>query len=128
LEIWVEQDIESQWYYTGPSQQGAQYEYSDRCIEMSAVLRSVYHLPYRQLEGFLRSVVKQMGWSVQVPNYSVINRRVRKLDIRILDKVHKKGDKLYIVIDSTGLKYMGKENGRFVNMAGASTVHGRNYM
>ncbi len=108
LEIWIEQDLESQWYYSGASQRGAQYEYSDRCIEMSAVLRNVYHLPYRQLEGFLKSLVKQMGWSVEVPNYTVINRRVRKLDIRILDKAHKKGDKLYIVIDSTGLKVYGE--------------------
>ena len=104
IEIWMNKQMEQEWKYAGPSQRGAQYQYSDRCIEMAVVLRSVYHLKYRQLQGFLGSVVRQLGWSVQVPDYSVINRRVRRLDIDILTKVHNKTEKLYIVIDSTGLK------------------------
>jgi hypothetical protein len=80
----MDKEMEQQWDYRGPSQRGVQYEYSDRCIEMAAVLRSVYHLKYRQLEGFLGSVVRQLGWSVKVPNYTVINRRVKGLAIDIL--------------------------------------------
>ena len=108
LEIWLDKAMEQQWRYSGPSQQGAQYQYSDRCIEMAAVLRSVYHLKYRQLQGFLESVVRQLGWSVPVPDYSVINRRTRRLNIAIQIKPHKKGEKLYIVMDSTGLKVYGE--------------------
>jgi hypothetical protein len=77
-------------------------------IEMAAVLRSIYHLKYRQLEDFLGSVVKQLGWSVQVPDYSMINRWVRRLDIDMLPKVNRKAEKLYIVIDGTGLKVYGR--------------------
>jgi hypothetical protein len=93
----MDKEMEQQWDYWGPSQRGAQYKYSDRCIEMAAVLRGVYHLKYRQLEGFLGSVVRQLGWSVKVPDYTVINRRVKGLAIDILSGGH------YIVIDSTGL-------------------------
>jgi hypothetical protein len=68
----------------------------------------VYHLKYRQLEGFSGSVVRQLGWSVKVPDYTVINRRVKELAIDILSGGHKKDEKLYIVIDSTGLKVYGE--------------------
>jgi hypothetical protein len=104
----MDKEMEQQWDYWGPSQRGAQYKYSDRCIEMAAVLRGVYHLKYRQLEGFLGSVVRQLGWSVKVPDYTVINRRVKGLAIDILSGGHKKDEKLYIVIDSTGLKVYGE--------------------
>lgn len=108
LEIWIEDDIESKWYYQGESQRGAQYEYSDVCIETAAVLREVYHLPYRQLEGFIKSLVVFAKWSVKVPDYTVINRRIKKLGISVPDSVKDGKEKKYIVIDSTGLKVYGE--------------------
>jgi hypothetical protein len=108
LEIWIEKDTKSQWYYRGKSQRGGQYKYSDTCIEMAAVLREIYHLPYRQLEGFLQSLISRMGWSVNVPDYTVINRRKRKLEIVISQSVSQTKRKKYIVIDSTGLKVYGE--------------------
>src|SRR5580658_5360273 len=85
LEIWIEEDIESKWYYQGEAQRGAQFEYSDACIEMAAVLREVYHLPYRQLEGFLKSLVVHARWEVKVPEYTVIHKRIKKLGISVPD-------------------------------------------
>ena len=108
LEIWIEDGIESKWYYHGDSQQGAQYKYSDACIEMAGVLRVLYHLPYRQLQGFLASLVRRFGWSVKVPDYSIINRRLKTLKIKINDNVISGSGKKYIVIDSTGLKMYGE--------------------
>jgi hypothetical protein len=107
LEIWIENGIESKWYYQGKSQQGAQFEYSDTCIEIAGVLRVLYHLPYRQLAGFLESLVKRFGWSVNVPDYTVINRRLKTLKLKVNDNVTASGKK-YIVIDSTGLKIYGE--------------------
>ena len=108
LEIWIEEDIESNWYYRGEAQRGAQFEYSDACIEMSAMLREIYHLPYRQLEGFIKSLVVHAAWEVKVPEYTVIYKRIKKLRISVPDNVkHSKGKK-YIVMDSTGLKVYGE--------------------
>jgi hypothetical protein len=107
LEIWIEDDVASKWYYQGETRQGAQFEYSDTCIEMAAVLREVYHLPYRQLEGFIKSLVIKAGWDVKVPDYTVIFKRIKRLQISVRDKV-KKGEKIYIVVDSTGLKVYGE--------------------
>ena len=108
LEIWIEDDIESKWYYQGGLQRGAQFKYSDVCIEMAAVLRAVYHLPYRQLEGFVRSLVTYAKWNVSVPEYTVIHKRIKKLDISVPQSLKNSAEKKYIVIDSTGLKVYGE--------------------
>jgi hypothetical protein len=108
LEIWIEDGIESKWYYQGKTQQGAQFIYSKACIELAAVLRVLYHLPYRQLEGFLISLVKRSGWSLDVPDYTVIHRRTKTLNVKINEHTVSGRGKKYIVIDSTGLKVYGE--------------------
>lgn len=108
LEIWIEEDIESKWYYNGENQRGAQFEYSDSCIEMAAILRQVYHLQYRQLQGFIKSLALKAGWDVKVPCYTQINRRIRQLNLSVPDSVKKQGGKIYLVVDSTGLKVYGE--------------------
>jgi hypothetical protein len=110
LEIWIEKEAEGQWYYQGKTQRGAQFKYSDTCIQIAAVLREIYQLKYRQLEGFLVSLVSRMGWSVKVPDYTVINRRKKRLGIAVGNTVRKADadGKKYIVIDSTGLKVYGE--------------------
>lgn len=108
LEIWIDKKMESLWYYQGKPQRGSQYKYSDVCIEIASILREIYHLPYRQLEGFLCSLIKQLRWQVEVPDYTVINRRRKALPVQLTNSHGKKGDKKYIVIDSTGLKVYGE--------------------
>jgi hypothetical protein len=72
---------------------------------MACIIKEVYHLGYRQTQGFLESLIAQLGWNVQVPDYSVINRRHKNLHIEVkgADKKHK-----YLVIDSTGAKVYGE--------------------
>ena len=98
-------ELEKQWYYQGENRRGAQYQYSDSCIEMACIVREVYHLGYRQTQGFVESLVAFRGWKVKVPHYSVINRRHKTLHLEVkgTDSPEK-----YIVIDSTGAKVFGE--------------------
>src|SRR4030095_9938063 len=80
LEVWIDKRAQKKWYYVGKRQRGAQVVYSDACIEIACTIREVYKLPYRQTEGFLCSLIKKMNWNVVVPNYTVINRRRKKLN------------------------------------------------
>ena len=105
LHIWMPTELENQWYYQGESQRGAQYQYSDSCIEMACIVREIYHLGYRQTQGFVESLVAFRGWKVKVPHYSVINRRHQRLHLEV--KGTDSRDK-YIVIDSTGAKVYGE--------------------
>ena len=105
LHIWIPAALENQWYHQGQTQRGAQYLYSDSCIEMACVIKEVYHLSYRQTQGFLESLIQLRGWKVKVPDYSVINRRHKRLHLKVKGK-DRQGK--YIVIDSTGAKVYGE--------------------
>jgi len=105
LTIWIEEAALKNWYDQGPNQQGAQYYYSDECIECLMGLKCVYKLPYRQLEGFSTSILKLMGYDLEVPSYTQINRRAKELDVKF---DLPKSRKLHLVFDSTGLKVYGE--------------------
>ena len=105
LEIWIADEVQQQGYYQGKKQSGAQYRYSDSCIELACIIKQVYHLGYRQTQGFLQSLMVKLGWSVQVPDYTVMNRRCRCLNIEIKGSGK---EKKFIVIDSTGAKVYGE--------------------
>jgi hypothetical protein len=75
--------LEKQWYYQGETQRGAQYLYSDLCIEMACIVKEIYHLAYQQTQGFLESLIEMKGWKVKVPDYSVINRRHKRGHLQV---------------------------------------------
>jgi hypothetical protein len=106
LTIWIEEESVSSWYHEGPLQKGAQYYYSDSCIECLLGLKAVFHLAYRQLEGFSNSVLQLMGYQIEVPCYTQICRRAKALDIDLA--IPKTRGSLHLVFDSTGLKVYGE--------------------
>src|SRR5271155_713767 len=83
LEIWIDDEVRQQWYYQGSRQRGGQYQYSHACIMIACTVREVYRLPYRQTEGFMKSLIAKLGWDLEVPDYTVINRRRKRLNINI---------------------------------------------
>ena len=106
ITLWLEESVVASWYYEGPGQQGAQYVYSDNCIECLLGLKAVFKLPYRQLVGFASSLIKLMRLEVSLPYYTQICRRAKDLDVDIA--VPKSSTPIYVVVDSTGLKVYGE--------------------
>lgn len=79
--------------------EGALYRYPEYFILLLGYLRVYFHLPFRQTEGVITA---HAGKKVpSIPDYSTINRRVNKLDIRINERI---GNDIVIVLDSTGIK------------------------
>ena len=106
LEIWLDTDIIDNWRYSGPKYQGGQFEFSDSCIICLLQLKAVYKLPYRQLEGFINSILRMMNIDYKSPSYSQICRRAKSLEVDI--DARKPMGKIYLVVDSTGLKVYGE--------------------
>lgn len=106
ISLWIDYESVKGWYYEGPSQRGAQFYYSDECIECLLGLKSVFHLGYRQLEGFANSIMRLMGLNVEIPSYTQINRRARDLEVDLNIDLQK--GTMHIVFDSTGLKVYGE--------------------
>ena len=109
ITIWIDEEVATSWYYHGPGQQGAQYVYSDECIECLLGIKAVFKLPYRQLKGFAGSLIKLMGLDIIMPSYTQICRRASNLEVNI--EVPKSKAPIYVVVDSTGLKVYGEGGG-----------------
>lgn len=105
LSLWVERDTLDAWRYQGPTQHGAQFEYSDLAIGCLLTLRAVYHLTLRATEGFARSLLDLMGLELAVPDYSTLCRRTQTLRITLPRKA---AGPLHLVLDSTRLKVYGE--------------------
>ena len=67
--------------------------------------KAYFHLPYRQTEGIAQSHAK--GKVPSIPDYTTINRRINRLDIKIKEDNENKefqDEYLIIAVDSTGIK------------------------
>ena len=71
----------------------------------SLSLRVIFHLPLRQTEGFVASLIGLMGLSLETPDHTTLSRRNRDVEVPRLSRDH--GGALHLVIDSTGLKVFG---------------------
>jgi hypothetical protein len=105
LTLWVEQETLQAWRHQGPSQRGAQFEYSDAAIECLLTLRAVYHLTLRATEGFARSLFALMELDLEVPDYSTLCRRAKTVRITLPREAT---GPLHLILDSTGLKVYGE--------------------
>jgi hypothetical protein len=108
LTVWISDEVIEGWNPVpeGPRQRGGQMAYSDRAIECLLTLKAVFKLPYRQTEGFGRSLIALLGVNVTVPDYTTLCKRSVDLDVD-LSPCQGQGPK-HIVVDSTGLKVYGE--------------------
>jgi hypothetical protein len=67
-------------------------------------LRTVFHLPLRQTEGFVASLMGLMGLALKTPDHTTLSRRHRDVEA---PRFPQRDGPLHLVIDSTGLKILG---------------------
>jgi IS5 family transposase len=107
LTVWFSEEALSKWHSTHHTgEKGRPQVYSNETILCALLIRIVYHLPLRALEGFLHSIVTLLGLEVPVPSYSQICRRAK--DLKKAFKKLSKRRPHDIVFDSTGLKVYGE--------------------
>lgn len=108
ITVWVEEKAVKNWFYSDHTcQAGRPATYSDEAILMMLVLREVYKLSLRNLQGFVQSLFSLMNLDLPVPSYSQISRRAKVLHKKV--KRLTQGKKVRdIIFDSTGLKVHGE--------------------
>lgn len=109
ITFWFDEETIQQWMVSssGTSQRGRPRIYSDVAIRAALIMKSVFKLPYRALEGFIRSFIEQMGVELPTPHYSTFCDRAQELDIR-LPAGAASSEPLHVIFDSTGLKIFGE--------------------
>jgi hypothetical protein len=105
ITVWIAADEVTAWIPAKTGKRGGQYRYSDAAIQCALMIKSVYHLPLRATEGFLRSWFELAGFPLPVPDYSTLSRRAANLKVKLPRRVTRG---LHLVIDSSGLKVYGE--------------------
>jgi len=84
---------------------GEPFHYPNTFLLLLGYAKVYFHLPYRQTEGITQAHAK--GKVPSIPNYTTINRRINRLDIKIKDTMDNKefeDEYIVVAIDSTGIK------------------------
>ncbi len=108
ITFWVEDQALKKWLsisYSGCA--GRPEIYSDDAILTLLLLREIFKLTLRSLEGFARSLFQLMNLDLTVPSYTQISRRACHLHKRIKRMLNGKKN-CHIIFDSTGLKVYGE--------------------
>ncbi|MCP5067636.1 MAG: IS5 family transposase [bacterium] len=106
ITLWITPEARDAWRPARTGMRGAQPKFSDLAIETALTLRLVFHLPLRQAEGFLRSVLRSMGLDLESPDHTTLSRRGQSL-ARDLRAVPNQGP-IHLLIDSSGLAAFGE--------------------
>ncbi|KQC95567.1 IS5 family transposase [Acinetobacter soli] len=104
IAIWF--DPAMQWYAPSKGKQGRSQTYSDAAIQCCLMIKSLFRLSLRMVIGFVQSLIKLCGLNWTTPDYSTLCRRQKHIDIAI--SYQKISDGLHLLIDSTGMKFLGE--------------------
>jgi len=106
ITVWFSKDVIEKWNAKPTSQRGRPKIYSDKAILFALMIKAVYRLTFRALQGFMLSVIALLGLSLRIPCYTRICRRAAKLGQEIKRFAHRKITD--VVFDSSGLKVYGE--------------------
>ena len=104
IAIWF--DPNTQWYAHPQGKHGRNRTYSDTAIQCCLMIKSLFRLSLRMVTGFVQSLIKLCSLDWTAPDYSTICRRQKHIDIQI--NYEKSCNGLHLLIDSTGLKFLGE--------------------
>ncbi len=103
LTVWLSDDALDAWRAPASGKPGGQRRYADIAIGAALTIRMVFHLPLRQTEGFLRSLVQLLDLDVPIPDHTTLSRRLQKLG-EIQFRRLPTDRPIHLLIDSTGLR------------------------
>ena len=107
LTFWIDEEAINAWNCSiHHGRRGRGFQYSDTAITTALMVKSIFRLSLRSLQGFMDSVFSLMNVPLKCPNYSSISKRAKTVDISI--KMPVRGEIRHLAIDSTGLKVFGE--------------------
>jgi hypothetical protein len=105
LTVWFTDEAIAAWKAAPRTTPGGQPQYSDLAITTALTLRAVFHLPLRQTEGLIGSILQLLGLNLPVPDFSTLSRRAQTLELPAQPRAT--GGPIHLLVDSSGLKLGG---------------------
>jgi len=109
LTFWFSEECLAEWQK--PKKRGTRgrpEKYNDRVIECGLTLKGLFKLPFRATEGFITSLMDLLHLDLDVPDYSLLCKRQKKLQVTLPRQGIEAGEQINIVVDTTGLKVYGE--------------------
>lgn len=108
ITFWFSDEAIAKWYSAEQTgKPGRPDIYSDDTIRCGLIIKAVFHVALRQLQGLIMSLIEILGVDLVCPHYSVFSRRAKDLNIP-MRKFLKRGETLNVIFDSTGIKVFGE--------------------
>jgi hypothetical protein len=108
ITFWFDEDAIAKWHSVKRTgKPGRPDTYSDDAIRCGLMIKAVFRIALRALQGFVQSLIDILGLELMCPHYSVFSRRAKELRIP-LRKLLKPGENLNVIFDSTGVKVFGE--------------------
>ena len=107
VSLWISEEVRKNWYAPTIGRRGSPRLYSDIAIQTILVLRTIFRLPLRGIQGALMSIFAMSHIDLAVPNYTTLSRRMPKLAVDIRHNIAP-DEPLVIAVDGTGFKVFGE--------------------
>jgi hypothetical protein len=108
ITFWFSQETIEQWHEKPTGKRGRPKKYSDTAILCALTLKAIYKTPFRQTVGFIRSLSKLMKLEIEIPDFTLLCKRQKKLKVILPKKKLNPGERIIILVDTTGLKVFGE--------------------
>src|SRR5574343_1535975 len=120
LLIWL--DKEMAWHAPHEGRTGRPPVFSNAAIQFCLSIKVLFKLPLRQTAGMVASLLRLAGLDWPVPDYSTLCRRQKTLKVQI---PYRRADgPLNLLVDSTGIKFLGDASGRPASMVSKEDANG----
>jgi hypothetical protein len=109
ITFWFSEDAIQDWHNTNrTSGRGRPQKYSDLCVICGLTLKVIFNLTFRSVEGFIRSLIRSLKLNIDAPDYTLLCKRQKNLNVELLNEKLRPGEKIHILVDTSGLKVFGE--------------------
>lgn len=106
LTFWIDEEAINQWKQSKQYKRGRPRQFSDLAITTALMVKRIFSLPLRALQGFIDSVFKLANVPLVCPHYTCISRRAKEVEVSF--HTSSRGVIQHLAIDATGLKVYGE--------------------
>ncbi|HDY8021450.1 TPA: IS5 family transposase [Vibrio vulnificus] len=106
LTFWIDEEAIREWKQSKQKKRGRPRVFSDLAITTALMMKRIFSMPLRTLQGFIDSVFLLARVPLQCPHYTCISRRAKQVEVSF--KPQTSGVIRHLAIDATGLKVYGE--------------------
>ncbi|MCG8704042.1 IS5 family transposase [Vibrio vulnificus] len=106
LTFWIDEEAIREWKQSKQKKRGRPRFFSDLAITTALMMKRIFSMPLRTLQGFIDSVFLLARVPLQCPHYTCISRRAKQVEVSF--KPQTSGVIRHLAIDATALKVYGE--------------------